>query len=263
VSDYTTIQYEQGDGVATIWLNRPDKRNALNATAFRELGAAVVEADADPEVRVILLRGRGPGFCAGGDLDMIAGDVLGQVPPSLDLSTSCADIFGRFAACSKPTVAIVHGFAVAGGFELMIACDFAIATRDARIGDGHMRRSLFGGGGPIYRLPRLVGERRARELMFTGKQIDGFKAESWGLVNVAAHPDLLEEAIEEFIEPLLQASPLAMRITKLAASRGLDAGTETLKVLEHFACSLLHQSEDAKEGIAAFLERRDPKWTGR
>jgi enoyl-CoA hydratase/carnithine racemase len=163
----------------------------------------------------------------------------------------------------KPTIAAVEGYAVAGGFELMISCDFALATSEARIGDFHIRRALFGGAGPIYRLPRMIGMRRSKELMLTGKLLSGDQCAQWGLVNAAAPQAGFDALIQEFCAPLIDKSPFCMWMTKMAVNRGLDADTNSLITLETMTCNVVHHSEDAKEGVKAFLEKRTPVWTGR
>jgi enoyl-CoA hydratase/carnithine racemase len=145
----------------------------------------------------------------------------------------------------------------------MISCDFCIAADDAKIGDFHIRRALFGGAGPIYRLPRYIGLRKTKELLLTGKLLSGVECEAWGLANVSAPAERLDEAVAEFIAPMKDKSAFTMRITKLAANRGLDGDTETLIALESMTCSVAHQSEDAKEGVQAFLEKREPVWKHR
>jgi enoyl-CoA hydratase len=258
---YETIEYEVADNVATIWLNRPESRNALNETMFAELGQAARVAASDDEVHVVLVRGRGKAFCAGGDLGMLRKSVE-QVPTSLSITKNAAHTFALLYEMPKPTICVVHGHAVAGGFELMISSDFVVALEDAKIGDFHMRRALLGGAGPIYRLPRIVGMRRAKEIILTGKLMSGTRAEALGLVNVTATEETLEDVLDDFVESLKVMSPAAMSITKMALNRGLDADTSTLMTLEHFACSLLHQTDDAREGMEAFLEKRDPVWSG-
>jgi enoyl-CoA hydratase/carnithine racemase len=160
-------------------------------------------------------------------------------------------------------VAVVEGYAVAGGFELMISCDFCVAASDAQIGDFHIRRALFGGAGPIYRLPRYIGLRKAKELMLTGKLLSGQECYEWNLANAVAPSERLDEAVAEFIAPLKDKGALIMHITKLTANRGLDGDTETLIALESMACNVIHQSADAREGVQAFLEKREPHWQGR
>lgn len=257
------IQYEVVDGVATIWLNRPEVRNCVNWELLTQLGAAVERAAADDEVRVVLFRGRGGTFCAGADLNMLNGEFLATTTKSIELAQVSARTYDRIFNLPKPTIAVVEGYAVAGGFELMISCDFCIAASDARIGDFHIRRALFGGAGPIYRLPRYIGLRKAKELMMTGKLLSGQECFEWGLANVTAPPEDLDQAVAEFVAPLKDKGALIMHVTKMTANRGLDGDTETLIALETMACNVIHQSADAREGVQAFLEKRDPIWQGR
>src|SRR6478672_1265719 len=258
------IEYEAADGVATIWLNRPEVKNCVNWALLTQLGQALDRAEDDPDVRVVLIRGRGSTFCAGADLNMLDSEFLGTTNNSVKIAQVSARTFDRAFNLSKPTIAVVEGYAVAGGFELMISCDFCIAAEDARIGDFHIRRALFGGAGPIYRLPRYIGLRKTKELLLTGKLLSGAECHDWGLANVSAPSgDALEQAIEEFIAPMKDKSAFTMRITKLAANRGLDGDTETLIALESMTCNVAHQSDDAKEGVQAFLERREPVWKHR
>ena len=254
------IQYEVENGVATIWLNRPEIKNCVNWDLLTSLGAALDRADDDDDVRVVLIRGRGNTFCAGADLNMLDAEFLGTTNNSVKIAQVSARTFDRAFNLSKPTIAVVEGYAVAGGFELMISCDFCIAEDNAKIGDFHIRRALFGGAGPIYRLPRYIGLRKTKELLFTGKLLSGRECEEWGLANVSAPAAELEQAIADFIAPMKDKSAFTMRITKLAANRGLDGDTETLIALESMTCNVAHQSEDAKEGVQSFLEKRDPVW---
>jgi enoyl-CoA hydratase/carnithine racemase len=256
------VQYEVADGVATVWLNRPEVKNCVNWDVLTGIGEAVERADRDDSVRVVLFRGRGGTFCAGADLNMLGGEFLATTTKSIELAQVSARTYDRIFNLKKPTIAVVEGYAVAGGFELMISCDFCIASTDAKIGDFHIRRALFGGAGPIYRLPRYIGLRKAKELMLTGKLLSGQECYEWNLANVAAPPEELEQAIADFVAPLKDKGALIMHITKMTANRGLDGDTETLIALETMACNVIHQSADAREGVQAFLEKRDPVWQG-
>src|SRR5579871_2015502 len=255
------VQYEVSDEVATIWFNRPEVKNCVNWGLLIQFGAALERAERDPDVRVVLIRGRGHTFCAGADLNMLDAEFLGTTNNSVEIAQVSARTFDRAFNLQKPTIAVVEGHAVAGGFELMISCDFAVVADDAKIGDFHIRRALFGGAGPIYRLPRYIGLRKTKELLLTGKLLSGKQCEEWGLANVSAPSDQLDEAVAEFIAPLKDKSAFTMRITKLAANRGLDGDTETLIALESMTCNVAHQSNDAREGVQAFLQKRAPVWT--
>ena len=255
------IQYEVEDYVAHIWLNRPQKRNCVSAQLMQELGDAVRRADADPDVRVMVLRGRGNTFCSGYDLDELQDDYLKR-STSIEVAYDSAKFVDGIFNAKTPSVAVLEGYTTAGGFEIMINCDFAIAAEDALIGDFHIRRALFGGAGPIYRLPRILGERRAKELMLTGKLITGRQAYEWGLVNDCAPAEELDACVDRFVAQLADKSPFQMGITKMCLNRSLDADTESLMVIERLAVGVTLNSNDAAEGVAAFLDKREPVWTG-
>src|SRR5579872_2034737 len=248
------IQYEVSDQVATIWFNRPEVKNCVNWGLLMQLGAALERAERDPDVRVVLIRGRGHTFCAGADLNMLDSEFLGTTNNSVEIAQVSARTFDRAFNLQKPTVAVVEGHAVAGGFELMISCDFAVVADDAKIGDFHIRRALFGGAGPIYRLPRYLGLRKAKELMLTGKLLSGPQAVEWGLANASAPAAEFDQLIRDFCQPMLELSPFCMWMTKKAVNRGLDADTESLIALETMTCNVVHHSADAREGVHAFLE---------
>ena len=166
-----SLEYDANGDRATIWLNRPQAKNAYDLEVLRDLEGAIGRAEADPAIRVVVIRGRGDSFCAGADVSLLTGET-----PWSDLADSVARTFKRISESRRITIAAVHGWTVAGGFELMLACDLALAANDARIGDFHIRHGLFAGAGTIYRLPRLIGLRKARELMLSGDVIDGREA---------------------------------------------------------------------------------------
>jgi enoyl-CoA hydratase len=256
------IQFERDGHVARVWLNRPWKKNSVNLAILKRLDEIITEVDDDPELRVLVLRGRGGTFCSGFDLDELKADYVGSTV-GMQVAVDSAKICDRLYSMSKPSVAVLEGYVTAGGFELMISCDFAIAADDAQIGDFHIRRALFGGAGPIYRVPRMIGIRKTKELMLTGKLLSGVEATDWNLVNKSAPADKLDAVVDDFVGELADKSPFQMRITKMTIDRSLDADTQSLMVMEHLAVGVTLQSEDAREGVSAFLEKRDPVWKGR
>lgn len=262
MSDTDVVQYEKTGAIATIWINRPHVKNCVNPDVLRLLGEYGRKAEADDSVRAVVFRGRGNTFCAGADLGQLVAPELSTTTGSITLAQISAKTYDSFFNMKKPTIAAIEGYAVAGGFELMISCDFALAATTARIGDFHIRRALFGGAGPIYRLPRYIGLRKAKELMLTGKLLSGTEATEWGLVNACAPPEEFDKLIEDFCAPLIDKSPFCMWMTKMAVNRGLDADTDSLIALETMTCNVVHHSADAKEGVSAFLEKREPKWIG-
>ena len=256
------IQFERDKDVARVWLNRPWKKNCVTLPILNRLDEIITEVDADPELRVLVLRGRGNTFCSGFDLDSLKADFIGS-STAIDVAVLSAKVCDRLYSMNTPSVAVLEGYVTAGGFELMISCDFAVAADDAQIGDFHIRRALFGGAGPIYRLPRMIGIRKTKELMLTGKLLSGKEAVDFDLINASAPAEELDELVKDFIAPIIDKSPFAMRLTKMTIDRGLDADIQSLMVMEHLAVGNALQSEDAREGVNAFLEKREPKWVGR
>lgn len=261
MADVEGIEYERDGYVARVWLNRPHKRNSVTLPILQRLQEIVEEVDADPGIRALVLRGRGGTFCSGFDLDSLKAEYVGTTT-ALDVAYKSAKICDRLYNMKKPSFAVLEGYTTAGGFELMISCDFAIAADEAKLGDFHMQRGLYGGAGPIYRVPRMIGIRKAKELMLSGKLLTGKEAAEWGLVNISAPAAELDKAVDEFVGQFIDKSPFTMFITKLTVDRSLDADTNSLMVMEHLAVGVVLQSNDAAEGVSAFLEKRKPTWSG-
>ena len=260
VTDHVVL--EKDGEIARVWLNRPHKKNAVTVELLHRLDEIIREVDSDPDIRVLILRGREGTFCSGFDLDELLADYVGTTT-AMEVAVLSAKVCDRLYSMNTPSVAVLEGFVTAGGFELMISCDFAVSADEAQIGDFHIRRALFGGAGPIYRLPRMIGIRKTKELMLTGKLLSGREAVDFDLINASAPADELDQLVKDFIAPIIDKSPFAMRLTKMTIDRGLDADIQSLMVMEHLAVGNALQSEDAREGVNAFLEKREPKWVGR
>ena len=166
--DTDHVVLEKDGEIARVWLNRPHKLNAVTTELLHRLDEIIVEVDNDPNLKVLVLRGRGGTFCSGFDLDELLADYVGSTT-AMEVAVLSAKVCDRLYSMNTPSVAVLEGYVTAGGFELMISCDFAVSADDAQIGDFHIRRALFGGAGPIYRLPRYIGLRKTKELLFTGK----------------------------------------------------------------------------------------------
>jgi enoyl-CoA hydratase/carnithine racemase len=203
----------------------------------------------------VLLRGRGESFCTGGDVAMLSNGHSWQ-----EVAAFAGETFDRIAASRRVSIAVVHGHAVAGGFELLLACDLAIAASDARIGDLHIRHGLYPGAGSAHRLPRLVGLRKAKELLLSGDLLSGSEAQEWGIVNAVAPAEALDELASRFAARFADKSPTASWLTKSAANRALDADARTLAALDQLASGVISHSADANEGVRAFREKRPPAW---
>ena len=261
--EYKTIIYEKKNGVAKITLNRPEALNTLNRTMFLEVGQALEEADKDANVRVVVITGSGKSFCAGVDLKFSSEELKTLQDQQDFFRLGNSMVLQRIEGLSKPVIAAVHGYCLAGGFEIMVSTDLVIAAEDARIGDQHINFALFGGGGCVYRLSLLVGMRKAKEIVLTGKRLSGKEAEQIGLVNLAVPSDKLESAVEELAAELAEKSPVAMRLSKWFINRVSMPDADTKLELAIMYGLIDASSEDKEEGFRAFLEKRQPVFKGR
>jgi enoyl-CoA hydratase len=246
-----SVEIEKSGPVSTLWLNRPHVNNAYDEQVLQALAAGVRSAEADDGNRVVVIRGRGASFCAGADIGWLAGETAWS-----ELGDRVSRIFKAIADSSRITIAAVHGWTVAGGFELMLACDFAVAADNARIGDFHIRNGLFGGAGVIYRLPKLLGPRKARELMLSGEILSGIEAKDWNLVNAVAPLDELDRLVVDFAARFVDKSPAIVELTKQALSDAADADYESAARIERVISDAVAQTEDARAGVAAFLDKQ-------
>jgi enoyl-CoA hydratase/carnithine racemase len=260
---YETILFEKKGAVAKITLNRPEKMNAMNDIMFREIGQALEDSEQDSNIRVVVITGKGKAFCSGVDLKFSREKLISQKDREDFYRLGNRVKMRRIEEMSKPVIAAVNGFALAGGFEIMLTCDLAIASEDAMIGDQHMTYGLFGAGGSPFRLPLLVGIRKAKELIFTGKWISGKEAERIGLVNRAVPADQLESAVDELVAQLVDKSPVAMKISKAYINRTAYVDADSRLELLIMSALVLGASEDAQEGMKAFAEKRKPEYKGR
>jgi enoyl-CoA hydratase/3-hydroxyacyl-CoA dehydrogenase len=236
--------------IQTIWLDNPPV-NAVNSAITDTLWAEL-EHLAD-DVHAVVLRGRGErAFSAGADISGFGnlgdGEAPGGIQPAADL----------IEATPVPVVAAIHGFCLGGGLELALACDFRIATRDAELGFPEVNLGLLPGGGGTQRTPRLIGGGRAAWLIMSGRRIPAAQAAEWGLVEFVV--DDLEAGIAEYVEPLDRQSPFALRQIKQVLRETRDARSDPREAQAFGDCLA---SADGQEGVAAFLEKRRPTWTGR
>jgi enoyl-CoA hydratase/carnithine racemase len=237
--------------IKTVWLDNPPV-NAINAGIIETLWSELETLDDD--VRAVVLRGRGEkAFSAGADIGgFVGGGSDGDRPAGIQ---PAADMIERVPV---PVVAAIHGFCLGGGLEVALACDLRIAHRDAQLGFPEVNLGLLPGGGGTQRAPRLVSPGRARWLIMSGERIDAATASQWGLIEFVV--DDLEDGIARYVEPLAKQSPHAIGQIKQLLRETRDARDDEREV-EAFAACL--QSEDGQEGVAAFLEKREARWTGR
>ncbi len=251
------VRYDEGP-LALVILNRPERRNALSRDLVDQLSGALSKAAAESSVRVIVLSGEGPVFCAGMDLKeaSASNNTAEAEQQAVSDAQALADLMAQIHEIPKPVIAALNGDAYAGGAGLMTACDFVVASSDAKIGYPEVRRGLVAAM-VMHDLVRQAGERRARELLVTGAPIDAETAERWGLVNrVVAREACLATALE-LGRSLVGCAPRAVETTK----RLLDeaAGRHVLRGAAAVTAAV-RVSEEAQEGMNAFFEKRSPRW---
>ncbi|MCW2692988.1 MAG: Enoyl-CoA hydratase [Mycobacterium sp.] len=256
---------EHGATLGLVTLNRPKEMNPLDWDTGLRLGRIVDELAAEPQVRVIAVTGAGRAFSAGGDMKKY--QVLQRDPKDFpqfleDLHT----VFSRLAQQPKPVLALVNGIAVAGGIELILSCDLAIAAESAKIGDAHLTFGQMGGGGVLTLLPRAVGPARARELVLSGRLLSPAEALDWGLVSqVVPDADLIAAGIA-FTKEVAKKSPLAVANAKRVLNAAFSEGTAIpagMRLEREVTARYCLTSDDAQEGLHAFADKRPPAFTGR
>lgn len=274
---YAEILYEAADGVAQVTLNRPDKLNAWTLSMGAEVEHALRSADADPDVRVIVVTGAGKGYCAGADMDMLVGlqgggTTLASLPadaPALpplpeDVPTALRGPYSYPMALAKPVIAAVNGVAAGLGLSYMLYYDMRFASDRARFGTIFARRGLVAEHGSAFLLPRLVGMHNACDLLYSGRLIDAQEAHRMGLVNrVIEHERLLPEVRAYARELAASCSPRSLKLMKrqLYGDLFTDLGASIRLADQEMVRSF--GTEDFKEGVASFLKRRPPRFTGR
>lgn len=252
------VLYDVDGRVATLTLNRPDQRNAVSPELTVAMDAALQRFEGDPEVWVAVLTGAGPNFCAGADLKAIA---AGR---GRELSTPAGGFAGfvRYPR-SKPIIAAVTGFALAGGTELVLACDMVVAADDAVFGLPEVTRGIVAAGGGMFRLPRALPPAVARELLLTGGRLAASDAHRLGLVNRLVPADQVVATARALADTVCANAPVAVRETLALARAALEIDEQEAWRRSDEARTRVAQSEDAKEGPRAFAEKRPPRWSGR
>ena len=255
--DFRAITYATGDGIARITLDRPAQLNAISPELLEDLDRACVLVEGDASVRVVTLTAAGRAFCAGADLRAVR-----ELSPDAARWSAFMGlwhrVFDRIEALPVPVIAGVHGLALAGGLELVLVADLVVADEAARLGDQHANFGLVAGGGGSQRLPRLIGARRAKELMLLGGWLGAAEALAWGLVNRVAPAGTVAAVVEEIAATLAAGSASANRTVKALVNRAFDAELGEGLALERRLVALHMRSADAAEGLRAFAEKRKP-----
>jgi len=259
------IHTGQRDAIFEIILNRPDKRNAINREMFREFDAAVTTAAKTPGLRAVLIRGQGKAFSAGIDVSALLGLAQEYGPHWQTRMRAITDEFQgvltRLERLELPTIALLHGYCLGLALELALACDIRIAAEGAKLGLPEALLGIIPDVGGATRLTRLAGPARAKELIFTGRQIYAAQAEAWGIVNYVVPVDELMAKGEALAAEIRQAAPLAVGMAKrvIDGLADVDRGLQ----LEGWAQSQLFSTEDFMEGAQSFMMKRPPEWKGK
>lgn len=247
------------NGVVRLTLNRPEKRNALSLELLRELDAVLEQLAGDADARVVVLAANGPVFCSGHDLREMAG---GSEEAYRELFAQCARVMQEFRRLPQPVIARVHGLATAAGCQLVAACDLAVAVPEASFATPGVKIGLFCTT-PMVPLVRTIAPRAALEMLLTGTPITAQRAFELGLVNRVVPAAELDAAVQSYVDAILASSPLTVRLGKAAFydQLGLEEDAAYVRAVDVMTDNALCQ--DAQEGIAAFLQKRRPTWTGR
>jgi enoyl-CoA hydratase/carnithine racemase len=247
------------DGIATLTMNRPRQRNALSMALMTELNAALADIAEDADVKVVVIRGNGPGFCAGHDLKEMRADDREEAHRKT--LTECAKLMMAIVELPKPVIARVHGIATAAGCQLVATCDLAIAATDARFATPGVNIGLFCST-PMVALSRNVSRKQAMEMLLTGEMIDATTAEKFGLINSSVSADELDHAVHVLASTICSKSAVAVEIGKVAFYKQLECGLTD--AYEYTGAVMVRNmmTHDAGEGIDAFIEKRAPVWSG-
>src|SRR6266404_6189802 len=252
-----TVTYSAQDGIARAVLNRPEQMNAISPDLLEDLDRVCAAVEGDATIRVLALTATGRAFCAGADLEAVK-ELSPDRAKWKGFMRRWHGVFDRIEALPVPVIAGVHGLALAGGLELLLVADLVVADEAARLGDQHANFGLVAGGGGSQRLPRLIGARRAKELMLLGGWLSASDALAWGLINRVVPAGTVAAAVEEMAATLAAGSASANRTVKTLVNRAFDCALPDGLELERRLVAEHMRSADAAEGLRAFAEKRKP-----
>ncbi|MCQ5376244.1 MAG: enoyl-CoA hydratase-related protein [Methanomassiliicoccales archaeon] len=258
---YEHVILERDDGIAIITINRPKVLNALRTDVLRDLREALMECENDDAVKVVIITGAG-------DRAFVAGADIGEMSELDPIKAKAFSEFGNsvflyIEKMSKPVIAAINGYALGGGCELLMACDIVIASEKAKIGQPEVKLGIPPGFGGTQRMARLLGKMKAKELIFTGDMIDAQEALRIGLVNKVVPSEKLMEEAKNLARTIASRGQIAVRMAKQLINEGIDVDLETGLSLEAKGFAICFSTEDQKEGMKAFLEKREAKFTGK
>jgi enoyl-CoA hydratase len=259
--EFRHVIYEKSEGIATITLNRPEALNAFSKDVVEEILRAVEDVRTDENIRVVVLTGAGEkAFSAGADIKAMVGMTALK---ARELSSLGERLCVTLENLEKPVIAAINGYALGGGMEVAMACDLRIASENVRMGQTEINIGLVPGWGGTQRLTRLVGMTKAKELVFTGRMIDAKTAEQIGLLNMAVPADKFREVVHQLAVDLASKAPVALKVAKALITNGVNMSLDAALELEREGFGVVWSTDDLKEGISAFAEKRKPRFKGK
>lgn len=259
MSDFKNLKIQSSNGIVRVTISRPEALNALNEQVLNELTLAFSHIGGTAEMRGVILTGEGKAFVAGADISGMKGMTLAQSDRFTQLGHGALRLIETMQV---PVIAAVNGFALGGGLELALACDFIYAGQSAKFGLPEVSLGLFPGFGGTQRLPRLIGRNKAKEMIFCARVLGADEALAWGIVNRVVEDDKLLATAEETMQTILAKGPIAVRLAKRVINEGCDLPLESGLALERAQFPTTFFTEDCREGVSAFLEKRKANFKG-
>ena len=262
MSEYESLLWREEGGVATITLNRPEKKNAMSLAMFKEIRAVFLRAAAEESIRCVVITGAGGAFCSGADLTDSANVVSGAVE-FRDRMDMIHGIVDAFVNCPKPTIAKVTGIAAGAGCNLALGCDLVVASREAGFAELFVKRGLVVDFGGTWALSRQLPLHRAKELALLGETLSAEEADRWGLLTRLCDAEEIDAVVKDLAQRLVALPPRSVAMIKQNLNRGAERSLEENLQAESFSQTLAYTSEDTREAITAWIEKREPRFTGR